>query len=300
MKQTCYALAALLTIIAVALPGPARSAPGDPMPAFVSVAPQSYFVKKIGGDRVAVSVMVPPGASPATYEPKPAQMRGLSKATLYFAVGAPFERTWLDRIRSANPDMKVIRTQDGIEIRHMKGRHDHGNGHSHAEAGDASGIPDPHIWLSPPLVILQARNILTALIDADPDHRDAYEANCRAFVSELTELDAHIRRILAPLEKRRFMVFHPSWGYFADAYGLEQVPAEIEGKNPKPADLQRLIALARENGIRVIFVQPQFSDRSARIIADAVGGRVTEADPLAADWTDNLRKVTRRFAEAMR
>ncbi len=290
-----------MTIIAVALPNPARSAPGDPMPAFVSVAPQSYFVKKIGGDRVAVSVMVPPGASPATYEPKPAQMRGLSEAALYFSVGVPFERAWLGRIRSANPDMTVIPTQNGIELRRMKGRHDHRSDHDHGHGRDADdGIPDPHVWLSPPLVQQQARNILTALIDAAPAHRAEFEKNHAAFAAELNALDREIREILAPVKNRRFMVFHPSWGYFADAYDLEQIPAEIEGKSPKPADLQRLIGLARQNSIRVIFVQPQFSDQSARIIANAVDGRVAAADPLAADWADNLRDTARRFAEAMR
>ena len=304
MKQTFYVLTALLAMLAIGLPGPARNAQAGPLQVFVSVAPQSYFVNKIGGERVSVSVMAPPGASPASYEPKPRQMRDLSEAVLYFAVGVPFERAWLDRIRSANPDMRVVRTQDGIAIRNMKGRHDHGRGEPHGEKhGDPHavnrGIPDPHIWLSPPLVILQARNILTALVDADPAHRDAYQANYKAFVAEATDLDIHIQKTLAPATRRRFMVFHPSWGYFADAYGLEQIPAEIEGKNPKPADLQRLIGLARENDIRVIFVQPQFSDRSARIIADAVGGGVAEADPLAENWADNLRRTAERFAEAM-
>lgn len=308
MKRTLCWFAAVLVPLTLGSPGPARPAFADPLPVFVSVAPQSYFVKKIGGERVAVSVMVPPGASPATYEPKPAQMRDLSGAALYFAVGVPFERAWLDRIRSANPAMKVIPTHEGIDRRHMAGRHDHhggpdhghDHGHGHGDGhGREEGIPDPHVWLSPPLVRQQARNILTALIDAAPAHRDAFEKNHAAFAAELTDLDRRIRDILAPVKNRRFMVFHPSWGYFAETYGLEQIPAEIEGKSPKPADLQRLIDLAREHHIRVIFVQPQFSEQSARIIANAVGGRVAVADPLAADWSDNLLEVARRFAEAM-
>lgn len=299
MKQTFFALATLLMAVAAGLPAPALSAPAGPMAVFVSVAPQSYFVNKIGGDRVAVSVMVPPGASPATYEPRPAQMRALSDAVLYFSIGVPFERAWLDRIRSANPDMKVIPTHKGIELRHMAGRHGHHGDHDHGHDQE-DGIPDPHVWLSPPLVQQQVRNILAALIDAAPAHRAEFEKNHADFAAELTELDRRIRDILAPVKNRRFMVFHPSWGYFADTYGLEQIPAEIEGKSPKPADLQRLIGLARENDIRVIFIQPQFSDQSARIIANAVGGRAATADPLAADWADNLLDAARRFAEAMR
>ncbi len=301
MKHPFYAMAALLAMIVAGLPGPAPVAHSEPLPVFVSVAPQSYFVGRIGGDRVAVSVMAPPGASPATYEPKPRQMRALSDAVLYFAVGVPFEGAWLDRIRSANPNMKVIPTQKGVPVRHMAGRHTHGNHdpgdeqtHGHAEA-----VPDPHIWLSPHLVAQQARNIRDALVEAAPAYQAEFERNHAAFADELTALDRDIREILAPASHRTFMVFHPSWGYFADTYDLEQIPAEIEGKSPKPADLQRLINVARANDIRVIFVQPQFSDQSARIIANAVGGRVAVADPLSADWADNLRAVARRLSEAM-
>lgn len=284
----------------------AESDPG-PMTVFASVAPQSYFIQKIGGNLVSVEVMVQPGASPATYEPKPRQMKALSEATLYFAIGVPFERSWMDRIRSANRDMRVIQTQAGIALRPMMGRHDHDKDHEDRRPARTSGQEknhahdrlDPHIWLSPPLVIMQARNIRDALIAADPENRDAFQSNYKAFVYELADLDVNISDALASATRRKFMVFHPSWGYFADAYGLEQIPAEIEGKAPKPADLKRLIDLAQKNNITAIFVQPQFSDQSAKIIADAIKGRVSQVDPLAADWARNLRETAQRFAEAM-
>ncbi len=290
-------LAAALTLLlsAVCLAG----AEPAPLSAFVSILPQKDFVERIGGPRVDVSVMVAPGASPASYEPKPRQMVGLSEADLYFAVGVPFEEAWLPKFTAANPNMRVVSTQEGIEKVPMAA-HRHGEKADHRHHGrDSSAVRDPHIWLSPPLVLLQGRHILTALVAADPDGAATYEENFRTFAMELVDLDRRIRNLLADRSRRRFMVFHPSWGYFARAYGLEQVPVEVEGKDPKPAELQRLIRTARDEGIRAIFVQPQFSSRSAEVIADAIDGRVVEADPLAPDWADNLMAVADRFRKAL-
>ena len=96
------------------------------------------------------------------------------------------------------------------------------------------------------------------------------------------------------------MVFHPSWGYFARQYGLEQVPIEIEGKAPKPAQLAELIGHAKEQNIQIIFVQPQFSRKSAEVVAREIGGKVVFADPLAEDWLQNLADVAEKFRQAAR
>ncbi|MCP4110147.1 MAG: zinc ABC transporter solute-binding protein [Desulfobacteraceae bacterium] len=274
-----------------------NSIAAETLPVFVSIQPQKYFVEKIAGDFAKVSVMVEPGASPATYEPKPKQMVGLSKARIYFAIGVPFEKVWLKKIASANPDMTIILTQDGIEKIPMK-RHYHKKDHSKNQEHH-DGIRDPHLWLSPPLVTVLARNILSALTDADPGNRSVYEANCKKFITEIAELDAELREIFSQKGKR-FMVFHPAWGYFAKAYNLEQFPVEIEGKNPKPSELRNLIKHASEHGIKVIFVQPQFSVTSAKVIAKAIDGRIAFADPLAPDWADNLRRVAAKFKEALK
>ncbi|HEJ83302.1 MAG TPA: cation ABC transporter substrate-binding protein, partial [Desulfobacteraceae bacterium] len=126
------------------------------------------------------------------------------------------------------------------------------------------------------------------------------EKGYRAFLEEIDALDAQIRKIFAGKEGVEFMVFHPAWGYFAHAYGLTQVPIELEGKNPKPAQLKYLIDHARERGIKVIFVQPQFSTKSAEVAAKAIGGRVAFADPLAPDWAENLREQAEIFKAALR
>jgi zinc transport system substrate-binding protein len=270
---------------------------GQKLDVFVSIAPQKYFVQQIGKERVNVQVMVQPGANPATYEPRPRQMAALSKAQIYFAIGVAFEKVWLGKIAAASSKLRVVHTDHGVQkipmaTHHHPAEHDSGKNHQ--------GEPDPHTWLSPTLVISQARAILNALVDVDSNHRPVYEANTNAFIAELAALDADFRDMFAGQQGREFMVFHPAWGYFAQAYGLKQVPVEIEGKDPKPAQLKALIDHAQKKHIKVIFVQPQFSARSAELIAKAIDGQVIFADPLASDWSDNLRKVAQKFKTALK
>jgi len=278
-----------------------KAGAADKLPVFVSILPQAYFVERIGGERVAVQVMVQPGASPATYEPKPRQMAALAGTKLYFAIGVPFEKTWLPRIMGAHAALKIVHTDQGIEKMTMQAHHheeEEAEGEKHEDHDHIT--PDPHVWVSPPDVLIQAQNITTALQQADPEHRDFYETNRRAFASDIQALDTEIRSILADKRDQRFMVFHPSWGYFARAYGLQQIAIEIEGKDPKPAQLQELIKVAREQQIRVVFVQPQFSTKSAGLIAEAIGGKIAFADPLARDWLVNLKSVAAVFRQALR
>ena len=265
-----------------------------------SILPQKYFIEKIGGDRVDVSVMVLPGANPATYEPKPRQMVNLAQAQIYFAIGVPFESNWLPKFAKTNPGMTIVGTQSGIrKIPMESGGHRH-HETDHDDETISADSKDPHIWLSPPLVMVQTRNILDGLVKADPEGRKVYEANYRAFLEELEVLDMKIRRVLQTTDPNaRFMVYHPSWGYFAQSYGLEQIPIELEGKKPSPRKLLQLIKDARKNGIKVIFVQPQFSEKSAETIAAAIGGKVIFADPLAEDWANNLLRVGEKFKSAI-
>lgn len=308
----------LLALLALCLASPALAA----MPVTVSIVPQKYFVEQIGGDLVDVSVMVQPGASPASYEPKPRQMAQLSKARIYFSIGVPFEAAWLDRIRSANEDMSVIAMDENIDKLPMAEHHhheeqateEHGDhhhaheghheehGHDHAgEHHGHNGIPDPHVWTAPPLVRVMAGTIRDALINEDPQNQSVYEANYETFVKKIDSVDAKLRAIFKDVGlHNRFMVYHPSWGYFAKTYGLTQIPIELEGKQPGPRELAELIQHAKQEGIRVIFVQPQFSEKSAQLIAKAINGSVIKADPLAYDWPENLLKVGKGFKDALK
>ena len=282
------------------------------MVVFVSIAPQKYFVQQIGKDLVDVQLMVPPGADPHAYEPKPLQMIAISRAKLYLAIGGAFEDAWLKRISAANPQMKVVYTDGGIAKLPMAAHHDAVQAHNQDRTPPAgssdtqeihrhaqSGL-DPHIWLSPPLVKIQARTITNALQGLDPAHRSVYEANYGQFAASIDALDRQLKHLFAGKQGMQFMVFHPAWGYFAHAYGLQQLPIEFEGKAPKPAQLREVIEHARAKGIKVIFVQPQFSVKRAELVAREIGGQVVFADPLAEDWLANMRRIAERFEAALK
>jgi zinc transport system substrate-binding protein len=282
----------------IILVSPVAAMAYDKIAVCVSILPQKYFVQQIGQDRVDIQVMVQPGASPATYEPKPRQMVAFSKARAYFSIGVPFEYAWLQKIAATNPKMLMVQTDAGIEKIPLSAQLP-GKAHHHKEGHGERGL-DPHIWLSPTLVKTQADSILTTMQRIDPSNASEYQRNYERFISRLEALDAELKSMFAEQRGLQFMVFHPSWGYFAHAYGLKQIPIEIEGKNPKPAQLKRLVQHAREKGIRVIFAQPQFSSKSADLVARLIGGKVIFADPLAEDWLASLRKVAREFREALK
>ncbi|MDD4837448.1 MAG: zinc ABC transporter substrate-binding protein [Dethiosulfovibrio sp.] len=258
----------------------------------VSVVPQRYFVEKIAGDAVSIVTMVPEGASPATYEPKPSQMGELAKCSLWFTIGVPFGRAQKDRMLSALPNLKEIPTHDNVKLRPIEG-HDHdGQGHQHDQGYD------PHVWLSPSAVMIQARTIATALSELDPKNRAVYMKNYAAFVAELASLDSELAEILSSSRGKAFMVFHPSWGYFAHDYGLEQIAVEVEGKEPKPAELAKMVQRAKVLGIKTVFVQPQFSTTAAEAIAKSIEGQVVPLNPLAEDWQDNLLRAANSLRKA--
>ncbi len=279
------------------LPLLSASAWSDPVRVFVGVPPLQTFVERVGGEQVEVHSLVQPGQSPHTYEPTPRQVAALGSADLYVGVGIPFETAQLPRIRAANPRLRVLDVREGIDLRRLEA---HGETHSHL--GDAAMAQaaemDPHVWTSPPLALRIAQGIRDALTEIDPGNARAYVANYDNFAVDLVRLDGDIRALLDPLTVRRFMVYHPSWGYFADTYGLMQVPIEKAGKEPGPRSLAALIDQARQEGVKVIFAQPQLAKKSAEQVAAAIGGRVVVIDPLAADYMASMRQAAREIAEA--
>ena len=260
--------------------------------AVVSILPQKTFLKAIGGDKVNISLMVLPGNSPHTYEPKPSQMISVSKANLYFAMDVEFEDVWLPKFKSLNSSMKIIDIAKNIEKMHMEQAH---NGHEshdeHAHEGE-----DPHIWTSPENVKIIAQNIYEALAAHDTVNADYYKSNLERFLTSVDKTDVKITEILSNLKSRTFMVFHPSWGYFAKAYNLEQIAVEVEGKSPKPKELVHLIKEAKEEKVTAIFTQLEFSDSSAKIIANELNIPVVKVSPLAPNWSDNLISIAKSIA----
>ncbi|PLY07065.1 MAG: cation ABC transporter substrate-binding protein [Arcobacter sp.] len=277
----------------------------------VSILPQKYFVEKIAQDKVKVNVMVNPGASPTTYEPKTSQMRMLSNSLIYFAIDVPFEDAWLDKFKNANKKMIIIDTADGIDKLEMSAHEHHDEEsdvnhslnekeeHKHIqEEGHNHEGADPHIWLDPILVKIQAKNIYKALAKVDAKNIEFYRKNYETFLLELESLNNKLKKILEAYPDKAFMVFHPSWGYFAARYNLEQISIEVQGKEPKPAQLVELVHEAKKHNIKIVFVAPQFSQKGAKTISKSINANVETINPLSEKWDENLIKVANDIAKS--
>jgi zinc transport system substrate-binding protein len=291
-------IAFALTAVALAACRPAVPATplADPtrLRVAVSVPPQAYFVERIGGRHVEIEVMIPPGYSHVDYPLTPRQIVALSRARLYVAVGQPafeFERLRIQPLLAQLPGIELVDMSRGMRLIEGEGEGEGSEDHSHAGS-------DPHVWVAPDSVAVAARNIAAALERIDPAHASEYRANLRSFETDIAGLDRSIRAQLDPHRGEAFVVFHPTWGYFAHEYGLRQVAIEAEGKEPSAARLIHLIGEAKREGVKVVFVQAGFPRKSAQVIAEAIGGRVVTADPQVRDWLGNLRQVTRELSEA--
>lgn len=289
MKQLLALLLLLLTSLALAKPN-----------VIVSIAPQKTFVQKIAKDMVDVTVMVPAGSSPHSYEPKPSQMISLSNADIYFSIGVEFEKAWLPKFRSQNPTLSFVNISSNIAKIPMQSAQHHEASHEeehHHESDEHSSL-DPHTWVAPKNVAIMAQSIYENLSKISPENREAYRANLNSFLKEIEATDTKIKELLHKLPKdTKFMVFHPSWGYFATQYGLTQVALEVEGKSPKMKELIEIIEEAKEERVRVIFTQPEFSDKSAKIIAKEAGIKVEKISPLNPNWAQNLINMATKIAK---
>jgi len=255
----------------------------------VSILPQQVFVEKIGGNKVNVITMVKPGSDPHSYEPKPSQMKALSKADIYFPIKIEFENVWLDRFAQHNQKMQFSDMTKGISFIKMLEYSD-----SHLDSEDHF---DPHTWTSPTNVKIMAKNIFNTLVKIDANNEVYYRRNYKNFLQEIALTNATIKKIFSSLPKEsNFMVFHPSWGYFAKEYGLNQLVIELEGKEPKPRMLEKIIKKARQMGVKVIFAQVEFSDKSAKVIAAELDIKILKVSPLAKDWSANIIKVAEAIA----
>jgi len=264
----------------------------------VSILPEKYFVKRIAGDSVKVIVMVGQGSNPETYEPKPRQLAELERAQVYFLVGVPFENKWKKMFSEVNPAMKLVALNEATQSRNLDQIRSTDSA-SHSSMDTDHPAKDPHFWLNPNLVKQAALKIKNKFIELDPQQKQNYQDNYQKFITDLERLDATIKQQLAPLQQRTFMVVHPSWGYFADAYQLIQLPIEYEGKPPGARTMTMLTELARQQHIKVIFVQPQFSTRNATTFARSIGAKLVALDPLAEDYIANLYQVAALLGEAL-
>lgn len=260
---------------------------------FTSVVPQSYFAQRVGGDLVKAEPLVQPGFSPELYEPTARQIAALAEAQVFVRVGMPYEDGLLPRIQGISKTMRIIDARDGLTLRNLEA-HDHEHDHGDAMANEL----DPHIWTSPRIAKQMAAQLRDVFSELSPTHKADFDKNYAAFAADLDALDQELSERFAKTTAKTFMVFHPAWGYFADAYGLVQLPIESEGKEPGAKALAQMIEQAKQAKVKTIFVQPEFSQRSAEQVAKAIEGRVVAANPLAADYLENLRHVSKLIAGA--
>ena len=262
----------------------------------VSILPQAWFVSRIGGGRAEALVLAGPGQNPHSYEPTPRQISGLSQAGAWILSGAEFEISLRPKIEKLFPSLPIVDGTAGVAFRKLEDHNDDDNddeGHNN-DHDDDSHFPldiDRHTWLGCEPAKILAAHIRDALIAADPAGAEHYAENCRSLVQEIDGEFAALREELAPLYGKNIFVYHPSFGYFLDEFGIRQQAVETGGKSPGPRDLNRLIALAREEQPSAIFVQAQFPTSAAKTVADAVGAQLVSLDPLAPDWLENIRSM---------
>lgn len=288
------------------IPVQAQATSTGKVSAFASILPVASFVQRVGGDRVDVTVLVGAGQDPHTFDPSPQLMAKLAHAQVLFKIGFPFEEALTKKIGSTFKNVEVVDLQKGIALRTMTAEeaeaeeegHHHEHGEEHEHAHEAGG-QDPHSWLDPQRAKIQARTIAETLIRLDPKHRSDYEKNLSTFEKELDSVDKQLAAALAPVKGKSFYVFHPAYGYFGDRYGLKQVAVELQGKEPTAKQLARLIDRAKADNVKVVFVEPQFSKKSAQALSSAIGGAVVSLDPLAANYVDNLKAMAHALESAL-
>jgi len=271
----------ILSALFLASCTPQKRAETEKPTVFVSIPPQAGILKALVGEQVEVRTLVGEGQSPHAFEPTARQLAALGGADTLFTIGVPFESALLKKIGPLYPDLPVVGTDDRIKKRAVA------NGHVCTDCTHDHGAPDPHIWLGPMQVQTIAENIFTQLQKKGLGDEEKYQA----YLQSLEELHKEFETQLAPYKGERFYVFHPSFGYFSDQYGLVQVAIELEGKSPSPRQLADLIEMAKVDGVKVIFVQKQFPMESAQAVAHEIGGRVVQLDPLSEDVVANLRQI---------
>ena len=257
----------------------------------VTILPQKYVVSQIAGDKFTVNVLIPEEGNHETYEPTAQQMVETSKSVVYFKVGhLSVEESWLNKLAESNPEMKIYNTAEGFELIE-------GAPHVHGDHVHAGGI-DPHTWLSVTGVRAQAGVVLKALQEIDPENSAYFQSNYTGFIASLDTLDSRIRELISSSGVTSFMIYHPSLGYFARDYQLEQIAIEQDGKEPSTAAMKELTDLASEKKISTIFISSQFSKQSALTIADQINAKVVEFNPSSADWSNNMLQIAQKLADS--
>lgn len=255
----------------------------------VTIEPQRYFAEKIAGDLFQINCVTPAGQSPETYDPTPQQMVQISQSQAYFRIGEiGFEQAWMKNLQSQNPDMVVFDLSEGMElIKNEEEAHEEGEAHHHHH----HGMVDPHIWTSISGARVIAQNTYQAFIKLDPENQEIYRAGYQRLIEEIDSTEAEMKQLLQPLAGTAFIIYHPALTYFAREFGLKQLCIELDGKEPSPAQLKQLLETATQSGAKVVFVQQEFDQKNAELIAKETGCRLVTINPLSYNWHDEMIRL---------
>lgn len=255
----------------------------------VSIIPQQYFIEQLAGELVEVNVMIPPGASPASYEPSVSQLGKLDRSEVYLRIGyVGFEQSWMDKISSVNPEMKIVDLSEGVDIILEDDEDEDHHGHKHHG-------PDPHIWMSVINSRIIAHNIHKELLLLFPDEKEYLQARFDNFSLSLDSLQLEITNKLEGIENKKFMIYHPALTYYARDYALEQLSLEIEGKTPSPMHLKEMTDLAIHHQISKILIQNQFDRKNAEVLARETGAEIIQFDPLDLQWGKQMSYIAEQL-----
>ncbi len=283
-----FFLLAFLVGCSVVTPAPVK----EKLQITVSVAPQAWLVKALMGDLADVQSMVNVGDDPHTYEPKPSQMKALAETDIYFTIGVEYEQAWMPRLSNSNAKMRVVDVTTGVS---MLASQEHSG-----EANSGQSESDPHIWFSPQRMKVVAKNTAEALISYNPVNKSIYDKNLTALLEKIDAVDASVKDALKDINHKQFLIMHPMLAYFAEDYGLEQLPVEIGGQEPSPGELAQLLDLAQKNQIKALYIQRNTSLKMAETVSQALGIEKTiQLEPLAEDWPANMLEIARVLAEGL-
>ena len=255
--------------------------PSGKMRVAATIAPLGEFVEIVGGDKVVITVIVPPGAEPHTFEPTPSQMSDVAKADLYVMNGAGLE-FWMNKVLEVNKKMAIVDSSKGVALLQESG-----------------GEMDPHIWISLRNAGLQVNNICSGLVQVDPTNKDYYTKNRDNYLQKLQSLDEELSRSFVSTKSKIFIVHHPAWAYFARDYGLKEVPLMENEKEPGPKYLGEVVDLAKKNNIITIFVEPEYNPKAAEVIAREMNASIISLDPLGKNYLENMARAGREIAKSL-
>jgi zinc transport system substrate-binding protein len=251
----------------------------------VSIEPQKYLLEAIIGDKYTINTVIPSGSNPESYDPSPSQMVSIGKSKVYFKIGElGFENTWLQNIKGNNPDMKIVDCSIGLK---QITDHEH-----HGHAGN-----DPHIWSSPKTALTVAKNIYNGIIEFDKENQEYYLKNYTKLESTINKTDSITKAYIAEAPSKTFVIFHPALSYFAEEYGLTQLTIEVDGKSPTPQQLSKLIQQAKKDKVVVVFIQEEFDEKNAEIVAKEIGAKIVRINPLSYNWEEEMIKIAKAIAQ---